>query len=71
MSRDDIGEYLTRLDNDVKRFKLELYRICWYMRGGIGIHDLLYNLGMEDRNIMYDIIKDNIELTKVSRMPLM
>jgi hypothetical protein len=41
------------------------------MRGGIDINDLLYNLGQEDRNIMYDIIKDNIELTKVSRMPLM
>jgi hypothetical protein len=71
MSRGDIGDYLTRLDNDVKRLKLELYRICWYMRGGIDINDLLYNLGQEDRNIMYDIIKDNIELTKVSRMPLM
>jgi hypothetical protein len=41
------------------------------MRGGITINDLLYNLGSEDRDIMYDIVKDNIELTKVSRMPLL
>jgi hypothetical protein len=41
------------------------------MRGGVGIHDLLYNLGFEDRDIMYDVIKDNIELTKESRMPLL
>jgi hypothetical protein len=41
------------------------------MRGGIGINDLLYNLGSEDRDIMYDIVKDNIELTKISRMPLL
>lgn len=71
MSRDDIWSYLVRLGNEVKQFKQELYRICWYMRGGIQIHDLLYHLGSEDREIMYDIIKDNIELTKVSRMPLL
>ena len=41
------------------------------MRGGININDLLYVLGSEDRNIMYDIVKENIELTKISRMPLL
>jgi hypothetical protein len=41
------------------------------MRGGVNINDLLYTLGSEDRDIMYDIVKDNIELTKVSRMPLL
>lgn len=71
MSRSDIVAYLIRLSNEVKRFKLELYRLCWYMRGGININDLLYSLGSEDREIMYDVVKDNIELTKVSRMPLL
>jgi len=71
MSRNDIIKYLIRLGNEVKQFKLEIYRLCWYMRGGINVNDLLYTLGSEDRNIMYDIIKDNIELTKVSRMPLL
>lgn len=71
MSREDIIKYLIRLGNEVKQFKLELYRLCWYMRGGINVNDLLYTLGSEDRDIMYDIIKDNIELTKVSRMPLL
>jgi hypothetical protein len=71
MSRSDIVAYLIRLSNEVKRFKLELYRLCWYMRGGITINDLLYSLGSEDREIMYDVVKDNIELTKVSRMPLL
>lgn len=71
MSRDNIETYLIRLDNEVKQFKQELFRLCWYLRGGININDLLYQLGYEDRNIMYDIVKDNIELTKVSRMPLL
>lgn len=71
MPYNEIVNYLIRLINEIKRFKLELYRLCWYMRGGVNINDLLYTLGPEDRDIMYDIVKDNIELTKVSRMPLL
>jgi hypothetical protein len=71
MSYNEIVNYLVRLVNEIKQFKLELYRLCWYMRGGVNINDLLYTLGSEDRDIMYDIVKDNIELTKVSRMPLL
>lgn len=41
------------------------------MRGGVNINDLLYNLGYEDRSIMYDIIKQNIEITQETRMPLL
>ena len=71
MSRDDIREYLIRLDNEVKDFKLELFKISWYMRGGVSINDLLHKFGFEDRDIMYSVIKENIELTKESRMPLL
>lgn len=71
MHIDDIKEFLIRLDNEVKSFKLELFKISWYMRGGVSINDLLYNLGFEDRDIMYTVIKENIELTKESRMPLL
>jgi hypothetical protein len=41
------------------------------MRGGVSINDLLYNLSHEDRMIMYNVIEENIEMTKVSRMPLL
>lgn len=41
------------------------------MRGGVTIDHLLYVLSHEDRGIMYDIIKDNIELTKSTKMPLL
>jgi len=41
------------------------------MRGGVGISDLLYILGFEDRAIMYNVINENIEMTKESKMPLL
>jgi hypothetical protein len=41
------------------------------MRGGVSVNDLLDRYSHEDREIFYAIIKDNIEATKNSQMPLM
>ncbi len=40
------------------------------MRGGVSVHDLLYDTDIEDQEIMNNIIKDNIENTKNAKMPL-
>ncbi len=41
------------------------------MRGGVSVSEMLYSLTREDRLIMNEIIKENIELTKSSGLPLM
>jgi hypothetical protein len=41
------------------------------MRGGVLANDLLYIYSYEDRKLMYKIIKDNIETTNKTGMPLM
>ena len=40
------------------------------MRGGVTLHELLHVYSFDDRAACYEVIKDNIELTKESRMPL-
>lgn len=40
------------------------------MRGGVTIEQLLYDTDIEDQEVMSNIIKENIENTKNSRMPL-
>ena len=62
---------LVRLDDQIKHFKEELFRISWYMRGGVTVNDLLYNYSAEDRSMIYNVIKENIEATKESKMPLL
>ena len=42
-------------------FKDEIYKISWYMRGGVTAQELLHIYSYEDRTIMSNIIKDNIE----------
>ena len=64
-------EYLVRLDEETKDFKLELFRLSWYMRGGVSVNDLMDRYGFEDRELMYAVVKDNIESTKTAQMPLL
>jgi len=40
------------------------------MRGGVSSESLLHSYSYEDRMIINEIIKDNIEITKNSRLPL-
>lgn len=53
-----------------KRIKDDIFTISWYMRGGVTAHDLFHVYSSEDRAIMNDIIKNNIENTKKSGLPL-
>lgn len=41
------------------------------MRGGVSVDKILYDTDLEDHGIMTNIIKDNIENTKNSKMPLL
>ena len=65
---DKILEEVKVLENEVKQFKLELMKICWYMRGSVSI-DEIYVMGPEDREICATLIKENIETTKKSGLP--
>lgn len=55
-------------ENQVRLIKDELLRICWYMRGGINYNDAMM-LTVEERKIINNIIKDNLEIAKKSGMP--
>lgn len=71
MSASDIQEYLVRLDEEIKQFKEELAKISWYMRGGVTLQELLHVYSHDDREAMYSVIKENIEATKNSSLPLL
>ena len=42
--------------------------MCWYMRGGLTLEEG-FSLSAEDRTLISDIIKDNLETTKKSQLP--
>lgn len=70
MSNSEIEEYLIGLDDDIKLFKEDLFKISWYMRGGVNINDLFHTYSHDDIDILHKIIKENIDVTIKTKMPL-
>lgn len=66
-----VQDLAEEFENDIKRIKDTIYRLSWYMRGGISVDTLLYDTDMEDQEIISKIVKDNIENTKNAKMPLL
>ena len=71
MPNSEIEKYISSIDNEAKQIKDEIFRISWFMRGGVSSQDLFHIYTYEDRKIINGIIKENIENTKASKMPLM
>ena len=56
------------MDAEAKALREELLRMCWWMRGGL-TYDQSFLLTPEERDIISDIIKHNMEQTKESGLP--
>jgi hypothetical protein len=66
-----VGEILAevkKLENEQLDIRAELLKICWYMRGSI-THQESYYLTYDDKMIIGDIVKENLETTKKSGLP--
>ena len=59
------------MENDTKQIKDDVYRIGWYMRGSFTYEDLMFRISKEDRDIINRIVKDNIEIVKETKLPLL
>jgi len=68
MTLEEVLSEVNKLDRESKSLKTDLMKICWFMRGGITL-DEAYSLSFEDRQLISDIIKDNLDTTKKTGMP--
>ena len=64
----EIQEVVQEMEEESKALKKELYKMSWYMRGALSIEEA-FMLTTDDRLIIADIIKDNLETTKESKLP--
>ena len=56
------------MENNQKAIKLDLLKICWYMRGGLTYSEAT-SLSPDERQIIGKIVKENIETTKKTGQP--
>lgn len=68
MPESDIIKYFKDLENDCKNIKNELFKLCWYMRGGLTYQEAIH-LSPDDRSIIGKIVKDNLETAKKTGQP--
>lgn len=55
------------LDGEVLQIKSDIFKICWFMRGGITA-DEAFALSYDDRTVIANIVKENLETTKKTGM---
>jgi len=65
---DEIQEIVKQMDGEQKELKNECYKLAWFMRGACSLDEAL-SLAYEDREIIGNIIKENLETTKKSGQP--
>ena len=70
LSNSEIEGFVKGLEFEIKSITDEIFRISWYMRGGVSSELLFHTYSYEDRTIINEIIKENIEATKKSGINL-
>lgn len=68
MDLPEILKEVENLDKESRALKADLMKLCWYMRGGV-TYDEAFSMSIEDRQIISDIVKENLETTKKSGLP--
>ena len=68
LSNAEIEKKLEGMDQEAKTIKKRIFEMCWYMRGGITLNEMM-QLGVSDMPIMTDVVEGNLETTKKTGLP--
>lgn len=64
----EIDQVVKEMEDESKALIKDLYKMAWFMRGSLTLEQA-YQLGYSDREIISDIIKENLETTKETKLP--
>ena len=56
------------MEKETRDIRLDVLKLCWYMRGGVTYEEAM-QMSQQEREIINDIVKDNMETTKKSGLP--
>lgn len=65
---EEIDKLAESMEKESRALKDELYKFCWYMRGGLTAEQA-FQLSNEDREIIAKIIEGNLEIAKKTQLP--
>ena len=56
------------MEKETKALRNDLLKICWYMRGGVTYSEAA-SMSPTERQIVSQLVKDNLETTKKTGQP--
>jgi hypothetical protein len=56
------------MDEESKALKKEIYKLAWFMRGSLSIEEA-FSMDLMDRDILVEIVKENLETAKETGLP--
>ena len=68
LSLEEINQLIDGLERESKAIKAELFKMCWFMRGGMSVTES-YLTDVTDREIIASMVADNIKTTKETQLP--
>ena len=67
-NHEQISAYIDSLDREAEQIKSESFRLAWYLRGGATYDDVM-QMSIQERQMISDLAKENIDTTKKSNLP--
>ena len=68
LTTEEISEMVEEMDKEANSIRQQSLKMSWYMRGGATYQDVL-QMSFQERQMINDLIKENLEPTKSSRLP--
>lgn len=56
------------MEREAKDIKTDIFKMVWHMRGGVNLEQAM-NMTFAERQLVNDIIKENLETTKKTGLP--
>ena len=56
------------MEKETRDIRLDVLKLCWYMRGGVTYEEAM-QMSQQERGVIDDIVKSNMETTKKSGLP--
>jgi hypothetical protein len=68
LSAEEISAWVDKMDEEANSIKQQSLKMSWYMRGGASYEDVM-QMSYQERKMIGDLIKENLETTKNSKLP--
>jgi hypothetical protein len=65
---EEISAMVDQMDQEADSIRKQSIKMAWYMRGGATYEDVM-QMSHQERKMVSELIKDNLETTKNSKLP--